>query len=311
MSQKWTNKHNLPEEIVSAITKDRYTDTSEKPSDYSATTLLAPVQQVVLKKRYEDSLKIRDVVDDFWAFLGSIAHNVLEESWHESMGSVVEDRLYTNVGDKVLSGKMDCYHNGEIRDYKTTKAYKIIKGDYYEYEKQLNIYAFLCKSNGFEVNSLKVIAIIFDWQKHKVGSKNYPECPFVIIPLRLWEDDEVERYIKHRVSMLNTAWGLSDSEIAEKYPCSDRDMWQDTKDFAVIKSGATRATRSFGTEEEAYEHLHAMKNQGDYIVLERKTGRKRCQDWCDCAHLCVQNKNLIQGEGGDWYGEELESKPLF
>lgn len=135
---KFTNTNNLPQEIVNAIIKDRYIDENEEPSDYSATTLISPVQQTILKKRYPDNHIIRDVTDYYWAFIGSIAHTVLEEAWRESMGSIVERRIYAEVDNTTISGKIDCYHNGEIRDYKSTKAYKIIKGDYSDWEKQLN-----------------------------------------------------------------------------------------------------------------------------------------------------------------------------
>ena len=132
--ERYTNKHGLPEEVVRAIMKDRYTDPDEEPSDFSATTLVAPIQQTILKRRYPDQHIIRDVVDYFWAFIGSIAHSVLEEAWHESIGSIVEKRLYIEVAGKSVSGKMDCYHNGEIRDYKSTKSYKIMKCFYRDWE---------------------------------------------------------------------------------------------------------------------------------------------------------------------------------
>lgn len=297
---------------MAAITKDRYTDTTEAPSDFSATTLIAPIQQTILKRRYPDKLKIRDVVDDFWAFMGSIAHNVLEEAWHEEMGSKVEERLYMKVLDKSVSGKMDCYANGEIRDYKTCRAYKIVKGDYYEWEKQLNIYAQLCRANGWPVTSLKVIAIVYDWAEREVNKPEYPNCPFVIIPIRLWSEKEIKGYINHRVKSLISAESLSDAQLMQKYPCTDRDMWRDVKDVALLKGDAQRAYRTFQTEEEAAAFQKEMGKKGlDYDITIRYTERKRCAKWCDAANCCLQNKAMTIAEGGEWHGNEQSEGLIF
>ena len=135
----YTNKHGLPEEVVKAIMKDRYTDNTEESFDLSASSLCNPTQKLVLERRYKNLGKLRvfDVVDRFWAFLGSIAHTVLEEAWHESMGSISERRLYMLRLGHSIAGKMDIYHaeKKQIRDYKLTKVYKIQKADYSDWEK--------------------------------------------------------------------------------------------------------------------------------------------------------------------------------
>lgn len=60
-----TNKYNLPDEVCRAIMKDRYTAEEDEEFDFSASTLVAPVQQTVLKHRHKDSLVVRDVTDYF------------------------------------------------------------------------------------------------------------------------------------------------------------------------------------------------------------------------------------------------------
>jgi len=284
---KFTNTNNLPQEIVNAIIKDRYTDENEEPSDYSATSLISPVQQTILKKRYPDNHIIRDVTDYYWAFIGSIAHTVLEEAWRESMGSIVERRIYAEVDNTTISGKIDCYHNGEIRDYKSTKAYKIIKGDYSDWEKQLNIYAYLCSKNGLSVERLRIYAFLLDWKKHEIHKNKYPKCPIVEIPLRLWSQEEQEQYIQNRIMKLKCAETLSDDKLAEIYPCSENEMWQDVKDYCIKKAGAQRATKVFETEEEAAKYLKELS--ADYFIEKRLTKKTRCLEYCQVSHICKQN----------------------
>jgi hypothetical protein len=301
---KITNHHNLPDEIVNAFLKDRYTDETEDPFDYSASTLVAPIQLTVLKKRHPHKLVVRDVVDFFWRFMGSIAHNVLEEAWHESMGSKVEKRLYLEVAGKVLAGKIDCYGDGQLRDYKTCKAYKIVKGKYDEWEQQLNIYAQLLIENGYLLSILKIYALIFDWKETETGKKNYPDAPVAIIPFRLWADRERADFIYQRIMLLEKAFGLTDEQLAEQIPCSRREMWQDLKDIAIIKKGSKRATKTFEAfeEAEAYMKTYAANpksciNYKDYEIVERWTARKRCLKHCDAATVCKQHERLLQEEG--------------
>jgi hypothetical protein len=297
MSQQITNNHNLPEEVYRAIVKDRYTVEEELPSDYSATTLIAPIQQTILKRRYPDKLRVFDAIDMFWSFMWSIAHSVLEEAWHEGIGSRVEERLYANVGDKVLSGKLDCYANGMVRDYKTTKVYKVTKGDYEEWEKQLNVYAYLCRHNGYPVTELKVIAIIFNWSANETYKKGYPKCPIVEIPLTLWSDKEQDKFVMERIAALEDAKTRIDHTLPA---CSKREMWQDLKDYAVMKDGGTRALKCFDNEEEAraYRQLLNTKNKThEYDVVARYTGRKRCYEYCPASTVCIQHKELMKEEG--------------
>jgi hypothetical protein len=285
----YTNKSNLPEEVVKAITKDRYTDSSEDPFDYSASTLVAPTQKTVLEKRYPGKLRIMDVVDEYWSFLGSIAHAVLEEAWSAAMGSWSEKRLYIKVLGKVLAGKMDIYHMGTIRDYKMTRVYKILKADYLEWEQQQNIYAQLCRENNWPVHEIKIIVLLRDWNKGEAYKEGYPKAPIVIIPLRVWPEEEAVAFINNKVKELQHAETLSDEELMATYPCSDRDRWADIRGYGVQKPSSQKAWRRFDTMEEAETFVETLKNKEEYIIKEQKSPPTRCNDWCKAAAVCLQH----------------------
>lgn len=311
-----TNKFGLPEEVCKAIIKDRYANEEENPSDYSATKLIAPVQQTILTERYPDRLRVFDVSDFFWSFVGSIAHTVLEEAWHESMGSRIEERLYTLVRGVMISGKLDCYKNGEIRDYKSTKVYKILKGDYSDWEKQLNIYAFLCKRNKRPVSRLQIVALILDWKEfEKARDKNYPDCPIKEIAIKMWSDQEQEDYVEYRVALLEKSKMLPDDQLPE---CTDKEMWCDTKDFAVIKDGAKRASRVFDTFDEALNYRREIRSKTLntkpdeahlYDIVERKTERTRCMRYCAASTVCHQHRKYLAERNVD--GEQLQEDIVF
>lgn len=294
----YTNKHKLPMEVVAAILKDRYTVDGEEPSDYSASSLVAPIQQTILKKRYrtKKKLKVFDVTDDFWAFYGSIAHAVLEESWHAAMGSKVEERLYTEIKGKIISGKMDCYHDGEIRDYKTTKIYKVTKGDFKDWEMQQNIYAYLCRVNNWPIKRIKIIALLNDWKAgEKKFKQNYPDCPIKIIPLRVFDQDVMEGWLEDRVANLTIAEQLSDIELARQYPCSNEERWKNYQGTVVMKKGGKKASFKAESEDQQADMLACSNyweerglNEDEYDIDVRWSDPKRCMDHCPAATVCQQ-----------------------
>lgn len=305
--KNYTNKYNLPPEVVAALTRDYYTDESEAPFDESASTLVAPIQMTTLKRRYPDRCKTFDVSQRMWSFMGSLAHEVLEKAWKESMGSVVEKRFYITVNGRIVSGKTDCYAPPQIRDYKTCKAYKIQKGaveGYAEWENAQNVYAFILEENGLPVESLLIIAIVFNWNEAEIYKANYPKAPFVQIPLTLWGKERQKAYVEERVAALEDAKTLTNEELTAKYPCSKKEMWTDLEAVIVQKKGAERATRKFntGTKEEMWAEAQAYFNEkglswNTHEIVERWSSRTRCEKWCDVADFCRQNIRLSMEEG--------------
>lgn len=294
--RRYTNIHGIPEEVISAILKDRYSDDTEAHWDFSASTLVAPILLTELVRRYPKKQRIFDITQEFWAFFGSIAHQVLEEAWHESMDSVVEERVYYtfeyNGKEWVLSGKPDCYAKPKIRDYKTTKVYKIMKGDFLDWERGQNVYAQLIRWEGHPVESIHIIALLTDWKKGEVYKNNYPECVIKTIPIRLWSEKEAISYIEHRTRSLIDARDMSDQELFEKFPCSSHEMWEDVRDYAVMKNGSDptdRATKTCDTQEEAEQHIGEKGWHSSHHVLKRMTPRTRCIDWCPAAPMCLQH----------------------
>jgi hypothetical protein len=70
-----TNKFNLPQSLVNAVTTERH----NKEGCVSATTLLQGVKQIILTNRHWDELE-DDVSDRVWAIFGTAVHKLLEES---------------------------------------------------------------------------------------------------------------------------------------------------------------------------------------------------------------------------------------
>ena len=98
-----TNKHNIPQQIVSAIMRDPY---SRGGAHISVTQLIQPPRIIQLKKRLENEIE-EDASDRVWALLGQTCHKILERS--DDTGAFHEERISLEVEGWTVSGASDCY----------------------------------------------------------------------------------------------------------------------------------------------------------------------------------------------------------
>ena len=299
-----TNKCNLPIEVYNALCANRYSgDDDGRKTDYSATKLIAPIQQTVLKQRYPDAEE-SDAIDKVWSMFGSIAHTLLEE--HGSEDALTESRFYTEVLGKSISGQVDHVKDGIITDYKTTSAFKITKRSYSEWEQQLNIYAWLARLNGIKVRSLRVIAIIRDWSARDAEKFDYPSAPIVEIPLTLWSMTDATTYVTAKVSALKIAEEQDDMFLPL---CTMEEMWQSESVYALMKEGRKTAVKLFKSNDSLFEHLveadlitsvvgedgiESVRPLEPYYVVKREGERRKCNKYCAVKNKCQQNQSYIK-----------------
>ena len=98
-----------------------------------------------------------------WKVMGTAIHEVFEKA--ASNAYVSEERLSHTVDGTVISGAIDYQFedDGEVdlKDYKSTSTYSITSGDKPEWERQLNVYAYLIRhAKGLKVRSASVIAVL-------------------------------------------------------------------------------------------------------------------------------------------------------
>jgi hypothetical protein len=279
---KITNKHNLPDAVFNFLSANNYTPGD---NDYSATTLLHPPQMVQLERRHWEELE-EDAIDKVWSVFGSAVHNLLEH--HASDDASIEQRLYVDVLGRTIGGQLDHYHDGIITDYKVTSTYTLGNaGRMKEWEEQQNIYAYLMRKNGSEVNTIQVCVFFRDWSKGKSlsGGKDYPKTPLMVIELPLWGERDQADFLSCRV--FNHIMAENSPEALLPY-CTPEDMWEEPTKYAVMKKGNKRATKLFLGKEEAEKDA---ERRGDKFIVEvRLGGRPRCEDYCNVKRFCQQYK---------------------
>lgn len=291
-----TNNYGLPDSIVNAITNDPYDLDTNDLSKISVTTLISPPKMRMLKARHKDEIE-EDVSDQVWKLLGSSVHAMIERA--ETSDALVEERLEFKIGEKTISGKTDIYKDGEIQDYKVTSVWSIVYSPEgkKEWEEQLNCLAFLYRKAGFEVGSLKIIAILRDWQSSKAKTDpSYPQVPIVQINIPLWTLEAQADYIHLRTSLHVSAESKEDDQID---PCRPEDRWATETKYAVMKNTNKRADKVFDSHNDAglyilQKQLDADKNS--YRVEDRPGTDKRCTEYCSVKSFCHYYKATYNGK---------------
>ena len=290
---KYTNRHNIPQEIINAVHNDSY---SKGKATISATGLLQPPRIRLLAQENYEKLTI-DVSDEIWKLLGQSVHTILERANENNEDVITEQRMFTVVNDWTVSGQTDSIDvkSNTLKDYKVTSVWSIVsalKEGKVEWEQQLNIYAYLYKqTTGKTIDQLNIIAIARDWNKNQYlrSGGDYPPSPVTVLDIDLWSDEEQEDFIKQRVSIHQEA--EVDYLINDKLPfCTDEERWRRKDTYRVEKKGRKTAVRVLDTQEEADEYVEGHKDSKLLKVVEAKGECVRCANYCDVAEFCNQYK---------------------
>ena len=285
-----TNNHKLPKSFVDFARNDKY---SKGNADISVTTLIDSPRVRLMRDHFSNQRTV-DAVDMIWPLFGTAVHHILESSG-ASEDVILEERLFSEVDGWVLSGAVDHQKvdrsNVSITDYKVTSVWSVIYGKI-EWERQLNLYAYLVQKNkGKKVNSLQICAILRDWNSRDAKYKqDYPSAPVVLIDIPIWDEETRINYIKERISIHQEAQKMYDAE--GEFPfCSDDETWKRSDAWAVKKKGLKRAMRVFDNEEKAIE-FSVMQSASTEV--EYRAGEVvRCNgNYCGVADFCSQHKGI-------------------
>ena len=288
---KYTNKHNVPQEIINAVHNDSY---SRGKATISATGLLQPPRIRLLAQEHYEELTI-DISDEIWKLLGQSVHTILERANEENEDTITEQRMYAIVKDWTISGQTDSIDikNNILKDYKITSAWSIVSAlqdGKKDWEQQLNIYAYLYKQNtGKTIDQLNIIAIARDWNRNQYlrSGGDYPPSPITVLNIDLWSDEEQQAFIEERVSIHQEA--EVQYLINDELPlCTDEERWRRKDTYRVEKKGRKTAVRVLDTREEADEYIGGHKDSKLLKVVEAKGECVRCANYCDVAEFCNQ-----------------------
>ena len=215
---KYTNKHNVPVEVIRAVQNDPYTKGDGVV--LSVTQLIKSPRIVALQKKHDEEITV-DYRDEVFKLLGKGVHTVLETANTSDENIIPERRLYADINGWRISGQTDTMSLKEkmLTDYKCTSVYAVTS-DKPEWEHQLNLYAWLWRKHDYEIESLRIMAILRDWRRSDADKKfDYPQAPVVSIDIPLWGFIKQTSFVEERVRLHQSTL---DGEPPE---CDDEDRW--------------------------------------------------------------------------------------
>ena len=288
---KLTNKFDLPEPFVAAVSADDY---ERGDAEYTATELIRPSRILVYSRRYADKM-VEDVSDRVWAFQGQTKHIVLERIARTDIARYLVEKRFSAIMPGVkpicnISGQIDLFDTKDatLYDWKETSVWKFMLGDTKEWEQQANINLYLMRMNGFDVKRLVNIAILKDFKARKARfsrDDDYPKCAVHVMPLPMWSVGAAQDYIVKRVEKHR-------AEAANPPVCSKEERWQRDASFAVMRTDRKRAIKLCMSRDQAEAvMLHHMKiaPPGDskkFFIEERGAEPVRCLDFCPVQTFC-------------------------
>ena len=283
-----TNKLNLPEAFVKAVSNSRHN--AEKC--LSATTLLKGTKEIILTDRHFDELTI-DASDEVWAVFGTAVHAILE---HQKDDAFKEESFEVSVFDYKVTGKIDRYDMAHetIEDWKTASVWKVIYHDFEDWKRQGYTYAWLLRQNGLNVRHIRFIALLKDHSKSEAKKRaDYPQEPVYIYEFDVNEEEltHTEAAIKEKVLDVISQSEKKDDEIT---PCTENERWSTPKKYAVMKEGRKTALKVCETEDEANSFIEEQEKDKDKLSVEERPGQdKKCSDYCPCAAFCSYYKSTL------------------
>ena len=297
---KFSNKLNLPQPLVDAVTNDPY---CAGECEISVTGLINAPRRRQLLAKYDEQIE-EDVSDRLWALFGQVGHGILERAAIEDGTRVIEKRFFAKLDDWTISGQLDLLQfenklrfleKGVLADYKIMSVWEIVYGMREEKIAQQNMLAWLCKMNGLRVRKLQIVSLLRDWSRGQAMQGNkYPKQNIVVTTLPYWSMEKTEAYIRERIRV--------HKEAEELLPlCTEDERWHKDDKFAVMKGENKRAARVFDciANAESYIADQEEKNEklkGKFKIVKRVGEDTRCMFYCAAAQFCTQFQETLKEE---------------
>lgn len=317
-----TNNHGISLPLAVWLATDDYDFHRGSRKAISATSLLKPTRQILLRERLTDEHRETPDVADFIASRsGHAFHDSIETSWAKNYRSALqklgypdtlinairinpeteeegtipvylEQRAEREYRGYVISGKFDMVLEGQLNDTKSTSVWSWIKGSKDEdYALQGSLYRWLNRDK-ITSDTIAINFIFTDWQRSMVKTtENYPEHRVLTHHVPLLSIKETENWLDRKLDALEAAADLPEADLPR---CEDKDLWRSEtvyKYFADPAKTAGRSTKNFKTLLEASAHK-AKAGKGVIITVP---GQVKACSYCPAFPICTQKDEYDHG----------------
>lgn len=323
---KVTNEHDVSLALAVWLLYDEY-DYVDNPKYLSATTLLKPLKQIVMKHRVDFSNESIDVMDFAQASMGTGLHDSIEKAWklgHKSalkklgypdrvVNAVVinptkedfdknpdlipvyiERRGTKNLRGWLIGGKFDIVTEGLLQDFKSTSTYSWVAGSRDdEHKMQGSIYRWI-HDDVITEDVIRINYIFTDFVKYMAASNpKYPARRIMHKDIPLLSYERTEAWLNEKLQLIEKYWDAPESEIPE---CTDEELWRTEPQFKYFSDPAkvdvpgARSTKNFDDMISARKFMAEKGGKGAIKVVEGQV--KRCE-YCAVAPICKQRERYF------------------
>jgi hypothetical protein len=317
---KITNNYNVPLSLAVWLAYDEY-EYSAEPKTISATSLLKPLQSIVLSTLATES-SVPDVSDLVASAMGTSIHTAIETAWKasnlkatlEALGYpkrvceglrvnptpeqlvegcipvYMEIRKTKEIEGWNVTGKFDFISDGRIEDFKSTGTYGYInQSNKDKYIQQASIYRWL-NQDIVTQDSFVINYIFTDWSAAKAKQETgYPQSRLLPQEYVLMSINDTEQFLKSKLKLVNKY--LADpSGIPE---CTSEELWQKDSVFKYYKNPEKleRSTKNFDSYWEANQKL---TEDGSVGIIKEVKGEATFCKYCSARAVCKQAASLIK-----------------
>lgn len=307
MKKQYTNRFNLPEALVNALTHDDY---DSGGSYVTASGIALPPRIRILRREFSDQM-IEDVAERLWILFGKSAHKVIELA---KSNDIREQRVYAEISGVKVSAQLDNLYlslaKSILSDYKLTSVYAVKDDEAKpEWEAQLNTTAYLLLLSEYKVHDnmrLEIVAMLRDWRFGESLKGRYPATQVKVVEVINWGWGKQQQYIIDRIALFKEA--ESRFEVDGTLPdCTPDERWAQPTKYAVMKKGNKQACRGGvkDTRPEAEAFIRGHKDEAKLWIEKRPGSFTRCERYCDCLPFCDQSANVYEAVQQDpqsrWY----------
>lgn len=322
-----TNEAGISLPLAVWLLHDTY-DYQVDPDAISATTLMKPVRQTILRSRINPELVSTDLAEFIARTLGHSIHDSIERAWSSPEGRSValkllgypedviqkvkvnptdeeihadpeiiavyiEQRISAPRKGKRLHGKYDMVAEGIINDFKSTSAWAWTKGTRDEdFIEQMSIYRWIDAQQ--EVPKItedhgQINFIFTDWQKGMAKTNpDYPQKRVETKQLQLMSLSQTEKLIDAKLDLL--AQFVHQAEKALPH-CTPAELWMSDPVFKFF-SDPVKAKDPNARSTKNFNDLGSAKlyqsEKGGKGAIVTVPGMPKRCEYCDVFDLCTQ-----------------------
>ena len=323
----FTNKSNVSPFLAVWLAMNEYRKETRE-NVISATTLLKPLRQIVLARKYKDLSKQADISDLVSSRMGTALHDSIEKTWSQEpevikallsqfgIAKDMLDKIKINVpvedlspGDipiwiemrhekevtsksgvvYIISGQFDAVVNFRVFDNKSTSVWTHIYGSNdKKYAQQGAVYRWLTPDM-IKDDLMQVEHIFTDWSGVKaMQDKQYPQARILSKTLPMMSVLDTEKFVQAKIDDIDFFMGQDEDKLPL---CTDEELWREKDVYKYYKDPAKTARSTANFDEEYLANTRLINDGNVGMVVKHAGGVKACK-YCSVQNVCSQYKQL-------------------